>query len=132
MLDKDRQLLINKMKESMNSLNIKKRVEEKVAEEKRKEDISNNALPKIISDLKKFKTIYQDSVNYNEEKYSFTAKEFTIVVNKLFDSNKAKWKEGSAFPYGEMIYKYEEVYLKICLLIGQGSTFTIILLEENK
>ena len=43
MLDKERQLLIKKMKESMSSLNISKRKEERAAEDKCKEEVAKNA-----------------------------------------------------------------------------------------
>jgi hypothetical protein len=100
-------------------------------EEESKEVISARTLPKIVSDLKKFEVLDQSSISYNPDKFSFTKEDFNVTVNHLFDAEVASWTDRGDFPYGEMLFKYDEDYYKICLLIGQGSIFSIKTLGEE-
>jgi len=125
--------LLEALNKSMNKTEEewKKHIAELHKEEEYKDSISVSTLPKIILDLKKFQVIDQASISYNPEKYSFTKDDFNVTVNRLFDAEVASWTDNGSFPYGEMLFKYDDDYYKICLLIGQGSNFTIKTLGEE-
>ena len=139
MTKEEREKLLSAMKESMSNVESQaKKAQQMKVEEKKQELSIMQSLPRIVEDLKKFGTIHQDTVAYSPKKFNFTSEEFNSAINFLFNANKASWDDGTGlfsdvkFPRGEMVFQFKGTYFKIILLIGQGSSYTLVLLPDGE